>query len=151
MNIVSPALFVTRQLTPGIWQAAVLNQDGTVNDPTHPAKRGEIISVYGTGQGAVSSPPADGDVPKNGLVTANANLRVVIGTDYTDQIQNLPGEKRNPFEFNGLSPSYPGMWQVNVQIPMATAPGQTGIAVSLNSFGSQDPTVVGYRMVFYVQ
>jgi uncharacterized protein (TIGR03437 family) len=123
-----------------------------VNDPTHPAKRGDIISIYGTGQGLVSSPPADGDIPKNGAVSANASLRVVIGTDYTDQIAKLPGEEnRKAFEFSGLSPNYPGMWQVNVQIPMATAPGQTPIALQLNSVGSNDPTVVGYRLVFYVQ
>ncbi len=151
MNIISPAVFVTRQLGPAVELAAVINQDGSVNDPTHPAKRGEIISIYGTGQGLVSSPPADGDVPKNGVVSATAHLRVIIGTDYTDQIQNLPNEVRKPYEFSGLSPNYPGMWQINVQIPMATAPGQNGLALQLNSVGSNDPAVVGYRMVFYVQ
>jgi uncharacterized protein (TIGR03437 family) len=153
MNNVSPAIFVSRPLSQGVSLAAVINGDGvTVNDPTHPAKRGDIISIFGTGQGMVSSPPADGDIPKNGVVSANASLRVVIGTDYTDQIAKLPGEEnRKPFEFSGLSPNYPGMWQVNVQIPMATAPGQTPIALQLNSVGSNDPTVVGYRLVIYVQ
>jgi uncharacterized protein (TIGR03437 family) len=150
MNTVSPAIFVTRLLGQGIELAAVLNQDGSVNDPTHPAKRGDIISIFGTGQGPVTSPPADGDVPKNGTVSATGNLRVIIGTDYTDQIPLLPGEVRQPLEFSGLSPQYPGMWQVNVKIPLSTAPGQTAIALQLNSVGSNDPLVVGYRMVFYV-
>jgi hypothetical protein len=35
------------------------------------------------------------------------------------------------------------MWQMNVQIPMATAPGQTPIGLQLNSVGTNDPTVVG--------
>jgi uncharacterized protein (TIGR03437 family) len=150
MNTVSPAVFVTRLVGQGVQLAAVLNQDGTVNDPTHPAKRGDIISIFGTGQGPVTSAPADGDIPKNGTVSATGNLRVVIGTDYTDQIPLLPGETRKPLEFSGLSPQYPGMWQVNVQIPMSTAPGQTALALQLNSVGSNDPQVVGYRMVFYV-
>ena len=149
INTVSPAIFVTRLVGQGLQLAAVINQDGSVNDPTHPAKRGDIIAIYGTGQGVVTNPPADGDVPKNGLVNASGNLRVVIGTDYTDQTPLLPGEVRAPI-FSGLSPGFPGMWQVNVQIPLATAPGQTAIAFQLNSVGSNDPAVVGYRMVFYV-
>ena len=81
---------MTRPLSQGVQLAAVINQDGSVNDPTHPAKRGDIIAIYGTGQGVVGNPPADGDIPKNGLVNGNGNLRVVIGTDYTDQIPLLP-------------------------------------------------------------
>jgi len=151
MNNVSPAVFVTRVVGQGLQLAAVINQDGTVNDPTHPAKVGEIISIYGTGQGPVTSAPADGDVPKNGTVNATGSLRIVIGSDYTDQIIKLPGEEnRKPYEFSGLSPTYPGMWQVNVQIPKSTAPGQANLALQLNSVGSNNPAVVGYRMVFYV-
>jgi uncharacterized protein (TIGR03437 family) len=152
MNSVSPAIFVTRLLGQGVQLAAVVNDDGTVNDPTHPIKRGGIISIYGTGQGPVTAAPADGDVPKNGVVSSTASLRVVIGTDYTDQITKLPGEEnRKPFEFSGLSPSFPGMWQVNVQVPLSTPPGQTPIALQLNSIGTNNPAVVGYHMVFYVQ
>ena len=68
MNTVSPAIFVTTSAGAGAKLAAVINQDGTVNDATHPAKRGDYISIYATGQGLVSSPPADGDIPRNGLV-----------------------------------------------------------------------------------
>jgi uncharacterized protein (TIGR03437 family) len=88
-------------------------------------------------------------VPKNGVVSSTASLRVVIGTDYTDQITKLPGEEnRKPFEFSGLSPSFPGMWQVNVQVPLSTPPGQTPIALQLNSIGTNNPAVVGCHMVF---
>ena len=107
----------------------MINQDGTVNDATHPVKRGDYISIYATGQGLVSSPPADGDIPRNGLVSSQGGLRVFIGSDFTDQVPLQGTEQRNAngdvnfIAFSGLSPSFPGMWQINVRIPMATAPG----------------------------
>ncbi len=86
MNTVSPAIFVTTSAGSGAKLAAVINQDGTVNSATNPEKRGNYISIYATGQGLVSSPPADGDIPRNGLVASQSTPRVFIGTDYTDQI-----------------------------------------------------------------
>jgi uncharacterized protein (TIGR03437 family) len=157
MNTVSPAIFVGASAGVGVKQAAVVNQNGTVNDATHPAKRGEYIAIYATGQGMVSSPPADGDVPRNGLVSAQGNLRVVIGTDYTDQIplqgseqRSIPGVDNNFIQFSGLSPAYPGMWQVNVRIPQATAAGAQAVSLLFNSFADNSPGDTGYRIVFYV-
>jgi uncharacterized protein (TIGR03437 family) len=158
MNTVSPAIFVTTSAGVGVKLAAVINQDNTVNSATNPAKRGSYISIYATGQGVVSSPPADGDIPRNGLVDSQTMPRVIIGTDYTDQIplqgneqRSIPGVDTNFISFSGLSPSYPGMWQVNVRIPMATAPGAAGLGLLLNSFADNSPTSTGYRIVFYVQ
>jgi uncharacterized protein (TIGR03437 family) len=165
MNTVSPAIFVGASVGVGVKLAAVINnQSGTVNDATHPAKRGEYISIYATGQGLVSSPPTDGDIPRNGLVAAQGSLRVIIGTDYTDQIplqgdekRSIPGVDTNFIQFSGLSPAFPGMWQVNVRIPQATAAGAQAVGLLLNSFGDNDPSPAppngngtGYRIVFYV-
>ncbi len=155
MNIVSPAIFVTASAGAGAKLAAAINQDGTVNDATHPAKPGEYISIYATGQGLVSSPPADGDIPRNGLVGAPGSLRVFIGSDYTDQIslqgseqRSIPGVDNNFIQFSGLSPAFPGMWQINVRIPQATAPGAQTVRLVLNSVGDTDAST-GYRIVFY--
>ena len=158
MNTVSPAIFVTTSAGVGVKLAAVINQDNTVNSATNPAKRGEYISIYATGQGLVSSPPADGDIPRNGLVGSQTTPRVIIGTDYTDQIplqgnelRSIPGVDTNFISFSGLSPSFPGMWQINVRIPLATAPGAAGLGLVLNSFPDNSPASTGYRIVFYVQ
>jgi uncharacterized protein (TIGR03437 family) len=157
MNTVSPAIFVTTSAGAGAKLAAVINQDGTVNDATHPAKPGEYIAIYATGQGVVSNPPADGDIPKNGLVSAQGSLRVFLGTDYTDQIplqgtevRSVPGVDTNFIEFSGLSPAFPGMWQVNVRIPQATAPGANALSLLYNNFADNLPSSTGYRIVFYV-
>ena len=51
---------------PGIFtsngQAAVLNQDGTLNTPANPAKLGSIVSIYATGMGPLASPIQDGEI-----------------------------------------------------------------------------------------
>jgi uncharacterized protein (TIGR03437 family) len=158
MNAVSPAIFVTTSAGAGAKLAAVINQDLTVNSATNPAKRGSYISIYATGQGAVSSPPADGDIPRNGLVSAQGSLRVFIGSDYTDQIplqgsepRSIPGVDNNFISFSGLSPSFPGMWQVNVRIPQATAAGAAALGLLLNYVPDNLPASTGYRIVFYVQ
>jgi uncharacterized protein (TIGR03437 family) len=157
MNVASPAIFVTASAGVGAKLAAVINQDGTVNDATHPAKVGSYISIYATGQGAVSSPPADGDIPRNGLVGALGSLRIFIGSDYTDQIplqgseqRSIPGVDDNFISFSGLSPSFPGMWQVNVRIPQATAAGAQALGLLFDSIPDNVPKDTGYRVVFYV-
>ncbi|MCX6631587.1 MAG: hypothetical protein NTW28_28580, partial [Candidatus Solibacter sp.] len=161
MNTVSPAIYAGASAGAGAKLAAVINyhKDGSssINDATHPAKPGEYISIYATGQGLVANPPADGDNPRNGLVGAQGSLRVLIGTDYTDQIplqgteqRSIPGVDNNFISFSGLSPGFPGMWQVNVRIPQATAPGTAALLLFYNSVPDNVPAATGYRIVFYV-
>ena len=154
MNTVSPAIFVGASAV-GAKLAVINAPDGSVNDATNPAKVGEYISIYATGQGLVSS--ADGDIPRNGLVYSQGNPRVFIGSDYTDQIplqgseqRSIPGVDNNFVSFSGLSPSFPGMWQINVRIPQATATGAQPLSLLFNSFADNLPSATGYRIVFYV-
>ena len=44
---------------------AVRNQDGTVNSPENPARRGSTVSIYGTGGGETDPVTADGQVVGN--------------------------------------------------------------------------------------
>jgi uncharacterized protein (TIGR03437 family) len=157
MNTVSPAIFVGPSAGVGARLAAVVNQNNTVNSATNPAKVGEYISIYATGQGLVANPPADGDIPRNGLVGAQYNLRVWLGSDYTDQIplqgneqRTIPGAYTNFIAFSGLSPNYPGMWQINVVIPQATAAGANALSLLYSNWADNLPSATGYRVVFYV-
>ena len=138
--------------------AAINITDGQINGPLHPVTRGDYVSIYLTGQGLVTNPPADGDIPKNGLVPTQGSLRVFIGADYTDQIvligneqRSIPGVDTNFIQYSGLSPNYPGLWQINLRIPMATAPGAPAvILVYLDSVPSNDINATGYRTVLYI-
>jgi len=152
MNSVSPGIFEISG-TGTNRQGAVINGDGTtINSATSPAKRGDVISIYATGQGFLANAPADGDIPRNGLVQTPVNPRVAIG-DFVDNYAPQPGDPpdKSFVKFSGLSPNFPGIWQINVQIPFGVAPGQQPLLIQTNSVASIDVSVTGYRTVIYVQ
>ncbi|MGA2145682.1 MAG: hypothetical protein ABSH49_12060 [Bryobacteraceae bacterium] len=137
MSPQSPGIFQCGPLTAGpgydTVQACVINdQDGTVNSTSNPAKRGSIISIYGTGQGYIPNAPPDG-TPATGAsdTVAAGSTRVWIGPGYVDEVTAgnptcslQPGDPQNGqwITYSGLAPGEPGVWQINVQIPMCVAP-----------------------------
>ena len=54
---VNPGVFTTD----GVY-AAALNQDGTLNSASNPAKAGSIVTIFATGLGAISPAPSDGAI-----------------------------------------------------------------------------------------
>jgi uncharacterized protein (TIGR03437 family) len=62
----APPLDAPNSYNPGIFtingQGAILNQDGTVNTPSNPAKLGTIVSIYATGTGGFETPIPDGEI-----------------------------------------------------------------------------------------
>jgi len=134
MNIASPSLFTSN--ASGSGQVAALNQDGvTVNDPSHGAARGSVISLFATGQGVIPGAPPDGTAP-SGLVQTPEKPRVIIGNGF------VPDEN---VQFSGLAPGFVGLWQINVKIPETTAPGNNITCVvqykSINSNGDTQQRV----------
>ncbi len=90
-------------------QAAAVNQDGTVNSASNPAARGSVIALYATGQGSGS--PA---------VTVN--------------IAGYPA----PVLYAGPAPGFPGLMQINAQIPGGfLPPGIQSVVFSVGSVSSQ--------------
>jgi uncharacterized protein (TIGR03437 family) len=90
-------------------QASVLNQDGTLNSPTNPAARGSIISLFGTGEGVTGLP-----------------FSATIG-GYAATIL-----------YAGPSGNYPGMFQINAQVPSGYFAGGTlPVVVSVGTFTTQ--------------
>ena len=94
--------------------AAAINQDGTVNSAGNPALRGDVISLYMTGEGNVPGEPPDG-VPATAALSAPVPITVLLNgfdvnsSTYAEQnIQHVL--------YSGIN-QYPGMWQINVQIP----------------------------------
>jgi uncharacterized protein (TIGR03437 family) len=110
MAPVSPALFVQGGFPQGA--LAALNQDGTVNSPANPAARGEVITLFGTGLGEVTSRPAEGAAP-SGAVRGTEQVRVLIEPAF------VPDEN---IEYVGLAPGLVGVYQINVRIPTTIGP-----------------------------
>jgi uncharacterized protein (TIGR03437 family) len=148
MAQVSPAIFCGAAggclLNGGFYQAAVLNQDYSVNSTTNPAARGSVISIFATGQGALNNAPADGAAapgPPN-FATTPQTPRVAIGSCFVDDCGAiLGGDPTNGkwVEYSGLAPGYAGLWQINVHVPMATNPSnQVPIGIQYDGVGSHN-------------
>ena len=86
-----------------------VNDDGTINSSTNPAARGTIISLYGTGEGVTGLP-----------------FSVTMG-GYAANIL-----------YAGPSGNYPGMFQINVQVPAGyISPGTLPLVVNVGTFTAQ--------------
>ncbi len=111
-------------------QAAVINQDGTVNGPNNPAIRGSYISIYATGEGQTAPGGIDGFLPgAAGLAKPNAAVSVSIG-----QI--------NAAVLYAGTASFDGFFQVNAVIPQSLTAGSVPITLTVG--GAASPTLNVY-------
>ncbi len=127
MGPASPALFTANATGSGL--VAALNQDNSVNTPASPVGRGEIIQLFGTGQGFVEGAPADGEAAA-GQTPTQERPRVWIEPDYVPE---------DHIVYSGLAPGLVGVWQINVKVPDRTAPGQRIIFLQMKSINSSPP------------
>jgi uncharacterized protein (TIGR03437 family) len=119
---VAPALFAQNGAEQG--QLAALNENSTVNSGLNPIQRGQVIQMFGTGQGMVPGAPADG-TPAEGAVSTPEMPVVVIGGRILPQSDVL---------YSGLAPSLVGVWQVNARVPAEGLSGtQVEVAITLRS------------------
>ncbi len=120
MGPVAPALFTSP--AGGNGQLAAINQDGTQNSQGSPAPRGSVVELYGTGLGALSGAPPDGE-PPGGQVPGPVP-DVILGTQFLGSENIL---------YSGLSPSLIGVWQINIRIPESVGlPVPAGTPVPLS-------------------
>lgn len=120
----APQIFTTNQQ--GFGQGAVLIAGtATIVAPSgafpgsRPAAKGDYISIYTTGLGAVQNQPGDGAVA-TGLSPTVAQPEVRIGCAGANGIVAFCSA---PVQFSGLAPGFVGLYQVNVQIPNSALSG----------------------------
>jgi uncharacterized protein (TIGR03437 family) len=112
----APGLFVLQS-----GQAAVLNPDYSINDPSNPVKAGTTIFAYLTGSGPVSPAAKDGvPAPTTSLVYVQASNSATIG--------NQPAT----VSFAGLAPGFVGLVQMNIVVPTGLAPGTYPLSVTID-------------------
>ena len=111
----------------GQGQAAALNQDLSLNQPSAAAARGSIITLFGTGEGQTDPAGVTGSVT-GGLVMLTQKVTVTIGV--------APAEVK----FAGEAPTLiAGVLQINAVIPASIAPG-SGVPVSVTIGSASSPT-----------
>ncbi len=102
---ISPALISWNPADP-TRPGAVLNEDNTLNGPDRPARRGEVIQIFGVGAAYTDLPEPDGSpAPSDRL----------IPTVYTPQVFVSVVEAE--VLFSGLAPGWINLWQVNARVP----------------------------------
>jgi uncharacterized protein (TIGR03437 family) len=133
--IASPGAAVNiTPVAPGITEdpaghAVVVNTDGSVNGPANPAKPGQLVTAYGTGQGPLNMPVATGAAaPSNPLATTVSPTTVTVG--------GVPVT----VQFNGLTPTAVGLWQLNFAVPNLP-PGNYPLVATVGGVSSLAATI----------
>jgi uncharacterized protein (TIGR03437 family) len=122
----APGLFTNTML--GTGQAAMQNQDQvTQNSPQAPAHPGEVVILWGTGEGVTDPPGVDGRLAIDILPKPVADCSVTIGG------------RPATVEYCGAAPfNMPGLFQVNARIDPAVTPSdQTPVTVTIGGASSQ--------------
>ncbi len=115
----------------GTGQAAVINEDGTVNSAANPAHRGSVISIYATGEGQTAPDGVTGSVAGS-AATAHPLQPVTV---------TIGGEEA-VVQYAGSAPGeVAGLLQVNAFVPDKVTPGPAvPVTLTIGGVPSQ-PTV----------
>jgi uncharacterized protein (TIGR03437 family) len=104
----------------GKGQAAVINQDGTVNSAANPAARGSVITFFVTGEGATNPVSIDGKLAAAPYTKPVLPLVVTIGGQSAE------------VQYGGGAPGeVAGMMQVNAVIPAGIDAGSAEVVASV--------------------
>ena len=120
----------------GSGQGAILNQDGvTVNSTAKPARRGDIVSIYATGEGQTNPGGVDGK-----LATAAPFPKPMQNVQVS--INGIPADVL----YAGAAPGQvAGLMQVNVKIPAAVPAGELPIQIQVGTAQSQPGVTVAVQ------
>src|SRR5665213_4235483 len=112
---------------PGVFNPGIVNPDGSVNSATHPAARGNFVSIYLTGLSLVGG-------NTTGVVTANFGTLMNQST-----------------LFAGAQPTYPALDQVNVTVPASLPSTPNPVQVQICIPGSTGQQVCSNQAPLYIQ
>jgi uncharacterized protein (TIGR03437 family) len=139
MNVsnAAPGIYTLNQAGNG--PGAIINQDGvTVNGANTPEKRGNIISVYMTGEGQTNPPGQDGVIIPpvlSALKTPQLPVTATVG-----------GVSASVIFAGSAAGLVSGVMQVNLQIPTTVTPGSSvPIVISVGGTPSQTGVTVAVQ------
>jgi uncharacterized protein (TIGR03437 family) len=116
----------------GTGQGAILNEDGSVNSPAHPAPRGSVISLFGTGEGLDSM-----QLPSGALVISTPYPFAEQTVDVT--IGGQPAEVL----YAGSAPTLvQGVLQINVRVPDQATAGTVPVGLTIGGVESTQSVTV---------
>ncbi len=124
----APGVFMYER-TPGVLDPIIVRTNGNIVSPGNPALPSDILVVYATGLGNLTTLPTTGEVsPLSPLVRSSATPMITVG--------GVPAE----VQFSGLTPGAIGLAQFNIKLPPTLA--QTDSLPLVIHFGNvSSPTV----------
>ncbi len=139
----SPGFFTANQK--GTGQARAFNQDNSLNGPNNPAALGSVVRLFGTGEGPVVSPVADGHpaplTPDNTVAVPTSDANTCLNRQPAVCVAlggSGGGAQLAQIQYSGLEPGQAGVWQVTMQIP---ASGLLGNTISVRALiGGANPS-----------
>ena len=115
----------------GTGQGSILNQDFSINSGSNPAAPGSVVSVYGTGGGAVTPPVTAGNVAGDTLSN--------VALPFSATVNGEPAVVL----YAGTAPGLVyGVYQFNVQLPTDLPAGPAIIVLKVGDSSSQSNVTV---------
>lgn len=128
----APALFT---IGGGVGQVAALNQDGSVNGPANPAARGDAVTLFLTGAGAMTGTVVDGGIAQDASVRVAAPVTALLGSFDSGEVLYAgaaPGLVHGVVQLNvRISTSAPvgPATPIRIRVGDAISPGGATIAI----------------------
>ena len=128
----APGLFTVDKS--GLRQGAILNQDSSYNSADNPAARGDIVMLYGSGEGLTTPPAVDGRIVGLPPPALRLSASATVGGLAAEVVYAGPAP--------GL---IAGMLQMNVRIPNNAPTGDVPVAVRIGGAVSRDGVTVALK------
>ncbi|MCC6538470.1 MAG: hypothetical protein IT162_13020 [Bryobacterales bacterium] len=128
----APGLFTAN--ASGAGPAAALNQDGSFNTPDRPAAAGEVVVLYGTGEGALDAVVPDGSIAAAPLAKPRLPITVEIGGRPARVLYAGPAP--------GL---VHGLVQINAEVPAGVPPGAASVVFAAGTARSAAGVTVSVK------
>ena len=138
-NTYSPGLFSSDGT--GTGQGVILNQDGSLNSPSNPAKPGDRITIFATGVGPVSF--------TNGYAVTQVTPAVYLDGFYCAGVAAVVGPVAGPpgsvYQLTVYVPDYASLIANNPDLKTFRFPAQSGIILRINGASSQDGLAISIQ------
>lgn len=127
----APGIFTVSR---GTGQAALLNENLSVNSAGNPAAPNSVVSIFLTGQGATSPAAVTGQLAQAPFPTPALAVAVRIGGRTARTL------------FVGLAPTLTGVLQINAVVPEDTTPGENvALEVTVGTAATQAGVTLAVR------
>lgn len=130
----APGIFAMNEAGTGLG-AILIGGTGQLASVSRPAERGEYLSIFCTGLGAVSNQPVSG-------TAALASPLSVTRTTPTVSV----GGVNAVVTYSGLAPGFVGVYQVNVQLPEGVASGSAvPVVITISGAPASNTVTIAVR------